>query len=95
VVKSPLKKKGAAHLTRGTKQSTQRNMIKRYKSEDYPHVFIPSHSFEGDLSSENGVFTFDNLKENPQPDFPYLVRVGGGYQAFTTKRHALTFYKED
>ena len=74
---------------------TETNMLTRRKSEDYPHIFIPAHSFDGDLSRDNGVITFDNPKDNPQPGFPYLVQVGGGYQAFTQKRHALTFYKED
>jgi hypothetical protein len=70
-------------------------MLTRRRSESYPCVFVPAHSFEGDLSRENGVLTFDNPLDNPNPDFPFLVQVGGGYQAFTKKRHALTYYLED
>lgn len=67
----------------------------RRKSEEYPSIFVPAHSFEGDIYSENGICQFDNPSENPNPAFPFLVRVGGGYRAFQKKTHAKVFYKED
>lgn len=50
---------------------------------------------EIEISSENGISTYDNQKENPNPSYNYLVRVGGGYQAFKTKREAKAFYNQD
>lgn len=70
-------------------------MLTRRKSEFYENVFIPAHSFEGDISSENGIFQFDDNNDNPFPEFPFLVRVGGGYRAFKTKREARVYYNED
>jgi hypothetical protein len=72
-------------------------MMTRYKSENYENVFISSGEIDmdSDLSTENGITTFDNPKENPHPSFPYLVRVGGGYRAFKKKREAKVYYNED
>jgi hypothetical protein len=70
-------------------------MLTRYRSEDHPNIFVPSHEIEGDISTENGVAEFDNPSDNPYPSFPYLVRVGSGYRAFQKKIHALTYYRED
>lgn len=55
--------------------------------------FVSSGELEdADLSSSDGITTFENKKDNPYPDRPYLVRVGGGYQAFTRRRDAKRFY---
>ncbi len=72
-------------------------MLTRYQSESFPNVFIPSYDIDmdADLSSENGIVEFDNPSDNPQPEFPFLVRVGGGYRAFKTKRNATVYYNED
>jgi predicted extracellular nuclease len=72
-------------------------MITRYKSEEFPNVFIQSYEIDmdADLSTENGITTFDNnAKDNPHPNYRYLVRVGGGYRAFTKKSHATTYNNE-
>lgn len=69
--------------------------LTRRKSEEFPAVFIPAHNFDGDLSREGGVLTFDNPEDNPNPGYPYLVQVGGGYWAFTKESHAKTYYNED
>ena len=72
-------------------------MLTRRKSENYPNRFIPrADIMDADVSSVcQGVYTFDNPKDNPQPDFPYLVRVGGGYRGFRSLRHAKVYYSED
>lgn len=70
-------------------------MLHRRKSEAFPCVFIPSHSFDGDLSCDQGILTFDDPADNTQPEYPYLVKVGGGFRAFTKKSHAKTYYSED
>jgi len=71
-------------------------MLTRYQSESFPNVFIASHEImDADLSSENGIVEFENPSDNPQPEFPFLVRVGGGYRAFKTKHNAKVYYNED
>ncbi len=50
---------------------------------------------EAELTSENGIFTFDKKKLNPNKDRPYLVRVVGGFQAFKTKTEAKKYYNQE
>lgn len=50
---------------------------------------------EIEISGSNGIYTFDNKKQNPNKEYPYFVRVGGGYRAFRTRRAANKYYKQD
>ena len=64
----------------------------RRKSEAYPSKFIPSHEIEETESTDTrGVFQIPGKRG----DFRFLVRVGGGFQAFTKISHAATYYAED
>lgn len=59
-------------------------------------IFVSSAElYDIDLSSEGGIYTFDNKKENPNPEYKYLVRCGGGYQAFRFKREAVKWHNDD
>lgn len=40
----------------------------------------------------SNIYTYDNKKENPNPGYNFLVRVGGGFQAFKTRAKAKAFY---
>lgn len=51
--------------------------------------------YELDRSTDQGITTFDNPKENPMPQFKYFVRVGSGYRGFAKKSEANAYLKED
>ena len=51
--------------------------------------------YEFDRTTDQGIMTFDNPKENPMPQFKYFVRVGGGYRGFVKKNEAKTYLKQD
>ncbi len=53
------------------------------------------HEREIELTRENGINTFDNPKQNPNSEYKFLIQVGGGYQAFRTKREAKEYYNQD
>ena len=56
--------------------------------------FLASYQIEGDFSSENGISSFDNPKENPMPHLKYFCQVGGGYRGFKKKVNARNFLKQ-
>jgi hypothetical protein len=61
-----------------------------------PGVFISSaDTWEFEQTKEYGITTFDTPEDNPRPDLPYLVTVGGGHQAFKFKRNATKYYKSE
>lgn len=71
-------------------------------TEKFDCIFVSSGSLndrdgedEIEITSENGIYTFDNKKKNPNKEYPFLVRVGGGFQAFRTRREAKRFYNQD
>lgn len=67
-------------------------MFTRRKSESFPSQFIARSDAEGLESTDHaGVFQ----RPGKRGDFRFLVRVVGGYQAFTKISHARIYYAED
>jgi hypothetical protein len=58
--------------------------------------FIPFSAIAfTDLTSENGIYQFDNVSENPNPTLKFLVRCGCGFIAFEKKLAAKAWLKKD
>ena len=58
-------------------------------------VFMPFPDIGVEMTSDKGIFTFDQPKDNPTNGLKYFVMVGGGYQGFKKKVNAKRFHNQD
>ena len=54
---------------------------------------VRGDDYEREISSApckgGTLYTYDKPRENPRPEFKFFCRVGGGFQAFRTRRAAV------